>query len=69
MERKIQVLPNTQKVGRFNPSFPTFSPTPSLQPWGTVIDSDVGNFESYMALTRIIQNNPKDCETAKVQLS
>ena len=27
-ELKFQVLPNTQKAGRLNPSFPTFPPPP-----------------------------------------
>ena len=30
--KRIQVLPNTQKVGRFNPSFPTFPPSPLFNP-------------------------------------
>ena len=29
---KIKVLPNAQKVGRFNPSFPTFPPPPPSNP-------------------------------------
>ena len=29
---KFHALPNTQKVGRFNPSFPTFPPPPPSNP-------------------------------------
>ena len=71
--KRIQVLPNTQKVGRFNPSFPTFPPPPLSNPGVVLWFLNVGNTPMELRiihdLTRIIQDSPKDCETAHVKLS